>query len=79
MNASPDTESDVTTRDRAIAQTWLSPQQALAYLPGMTVESVRGHIKDGSLQAVDISRGDLKARYKIRPEWCEDFIEQRLT
>lgn len=66
-------------KDRVVAQTWLTPAQATDYIPVGSEEAVRGLIRDGSLRAVNVSRGGQRPRYRIRREWIDAWLEERVV
>ena len=56
---------------------FLTPPAIAAQL-GVTPETVRGWIVAGQLRAVNLaSRGCRRPRYRIAPEWLDDFLASR--
>ena len=52
---------------------WLKPSEVLERLGLDSVSAVRDLIRDGHLQAIDVSRSS-RPRYRISPEAVEAFL-----
>lgn len=58
---------------------YLSPPK-IGKLLGVTPAKVLQWIRNGELKAIDISqKGCIKKRYKVKPEWLDDFEQSRLA
>lgn len=59
-------------------QKMLNVNEVAEYL-GVSAEEVRRLIKSGDLKAFNVSKGLKKSRWRIDPEWLEQFKARRLN
>ena len=64
------------TPDQAVAEyNWLTPSEVAPMIGAATDDAVRALIRDGHLEAMDVSRSS-KPRYRISKVAVEAFIEE---
>jgi len=64
--------------DEAFMQKSFTVQEVAKHL-AIGEDEVRRHIKSGELKAFNVGKGMLKPRWRIDPEWLEQFKARRMN